>query len=197
MRQLVGHDLGDLDALWEARPESARSGWRPEMETVVAGQVVALRKKGDNQVFVLVEDGHGRLECAFFAEAAQQYGALLTRDRLLVIQGGLREDSFTGGFSLKANRCWDYGQLCAQHARRLSLRLDLRVPGLWERVDTLLAKHRPGGTPLRLDLLRPGAAGMLDLNGSHAVRVDAELPGALRAVPGVRAVKVTVDKPWG
>ena len=197
LRQLVGHDLGDLDALWEARPESARSGWRPEMETVVAGQVVALRKKGDNQVFVLVEDGHGRLECAFFAEAAQQYGALLTRDRLLVIQGGLREDSFTGGFSLKANRCWDYGQLCAQHARRLSLRLDLRVPGLWERVDTLLAKHRPGGTPLRLDLLRPGAAGMLDLNGSHAVRVDAELPGALRAVPGVRAVKVTVDKPWG
>ncbi len=197
LRQLVGHDLGGLDALWEGRPESARSGWRPEMETVVAGHVVAIRKKGDSQVFVLIEDGRGRLECAFFAEAAQEYGALLTRDRLLVIQGGLREDSFTGGFSLKATRCWDYGTLCAQHARRLSLRLDLRVPGLWERVDALLSKHRPGGTPLRLDLLRPGAAGMLDLNGSHAVRVDAELAGALRAVPGVRAVKVTVDKPWG
>ena len=197
LRQLVGHDLGGLDALWEARPESARSGWRPELETVVAGHVVAVRKKGDSQVFVLIEDGRGRLECAFFAEAAQEHGALLTRDRLLVIQGGLREDSFTGGFSLKANRCWDYGTLCAQHARRLSLRLDLRVPGLWERVDALLSKHRPGGTPLRLDLLRPGAAGMLDLNGSHAVRVDAELAGALRAVPGVRAVKVTVDKPWG
>ena len=193
----MGHDLGELDALWESRPDSARSGWRPELDTVVAGQVVAVRKKGDSQVFVLIEDGRGRLECAFFAEAAHAHGALLTRDRLLVIQGGLREDSFTGGFSLKANQCWDYGTLCAQHARRLSLRLDLRVPGTWERVDELLARHRPGPTPLRIDLLRPGAAGMLDLNGSHAVRVDADLAGALRAVPGVRAVRVAVDKPWG
>ena len=71
------------------------------------------------------------------------------------------------------------------------------MPGTWERVDELLARHRPGPTPLRIDLLRPGAAGMLDLNGSHAVRVDADLAGALRAVPGVRAVRVAVDKPWG
>ena len=98
---------------------------------------------------------------------------------------------------MRAQRCWDYAQLCAQQARRLSLRLDLRVPGTWERVDAVLAQHRPGGTPLRLDLLREGAAGMLDLNGSHGVRVDQELPGSLRALPGVRAVRLNLDKPWG
>src|SRR5690606_14305931 len=65
LRQLVGHDLGGLDALWEARPDSARSGWRPELDTVVAGHVVGLRKKGDSQVYVQLEDGRGRIECAF------------------------------------------------------------------------------------------------------------------------------------
>ncbi|QDH70642.1 DNA polymerase III subunit alpha [Marilutibacter alkalisoli] len=197
LRSLLGHDLGDLEKIWESRPESARSGWRPEIETVVAGQVVAMRKKGDSQMFVQIEDGRGRLECAFFAEAYAEYAHLFTRDRLLIVQGGLREDSFSGGFALKAQRCWDYDSVCANHARRLSLRLDLRVPGIWQRVDELLASHRPGKTPIRLDLLRPGAAGMLDLNGEHAVRVDAELTGTLRALPGVKAVKLALARPWG
>ncbi|CAA9351694.1 MAG: DNA polymerase III alpha subunit [uncultured Lysobacter sp.] len=196
LRALVGYDLGEMERIWEGRPESARSGWRPELELVVAGQVVGLRKKGDSQMFVQIEDGRGRLECAFFSETYQEFASLLTRDRLLVIQGGLREDAFSGGFALKAQRCWDYAQICAKHSQRLSLRIDLRVPGAWQCVDTLLSRHRPGPTPLRLDLLRPGAAGMIDLDGDNAVRVDADLVGALRAVPGVRAVKLALSKPW-
>ncbi|GAB3353913.1 DNA polymerase III subunit alpha [Lysobacter tyrosinilyticus] len=196
MYTLVGHDLGDIEKIWESRPESARSGWRPELETTVAGQVVGLRKKGDSQMFVQIEDGRGRLECAFFAETYNEFAQLIARDRLLIVQGGLREDAFSGGFALKAQRCWDYSQLCAKHVQRLSLRLDLRVPGTWSRVDALLAKHRPGSTPLRLDLLREGAAGMLDLNGSHSIRVDADLAGTLRSQPGVRTVKLAFSRPW-
>jgi DNA polymerase-3 subunit alpha len=147
-------------------------------------------------MFVQIEDGRGRLECAFFNESYAEFTQLLVRDRLLVIQGGLREDSFSGGFALRASRCWDFEQICAKHAQRLSLRLDLRVPGTWQRIDNLLAQKRPGSTPLRLDLLRTGAAGMLDLNGTSSVRVDADLPSALRAMPGVRAVKLTLSRPW-
>ena len=197
LRALVGHDLSRLDALWEARPAEARTGWRAEMTAVVAGQVVGLRKKGDSQAFVQLEDGHGRIECAFFAETYLEYAALLTRDRILVIEGGLREDEFSGGFSLRARRCWEYHKLCEQSAQRLSLRLDLRVPGAFERVDALLAHHRPGNTPLRYDLLlRDGSAGMLDLNGAQGIRVDADLPSVLRAQEGVRTVKVALNKPW-
>ncbi|MGJ7903377.1 DNA polymerase III subunit alpha [Lysobacter sp. 1R34A] len=196
LRSLVGTDLGELEGIWEKRPESARSGWRPELEVIVAGQVVGLRKKGDSQMFVQIEDGRGRLECAFFAETYSEFASMLARDRLLVVQGGLREDAFSGGFALRAARCWDYAQVCSRHAQRLSMRLDLRVPGTWQRVDALLAKQRPGPTPIRLDLLRDGAAGMLDLNGAQSVRVDADLVGILRAQPGVKAVKLTLSKPW-
>ena len=193
---LIGHDLGELETIWERRPDVGRGGWRPEVESVVAGQVVGLRKKGESQFFVQLEDGRGRIECAFFSEAAIEYGPLLTRDRILVVQGGLREDTFNGGFSLKAQRCWDYAQVCAGYAQRLSLRLDLRQPGTLDRVDAVLAAHRPGPTPLRLDILRPGAAGTLDLNGGNSVRVDTELVGALKAVPGVLAVKLALARPW-
>ena len=102
IRGLVGNDLGGLEKIWENRPEPARGSWRQEVETVVAGQVVGLRKKGDSQMFVQIEDGRGRLECAFFNETYSEFAQLLVRDRLLVIQGGLREDSFSGGFALRA-----------------------------------------------------------------------------------------------
>ncbi|HZX78762.1 DNA polymerase III subunit alpha [Lysobacter sp.] len=196
VRGLIGNDLSGLEKIWENRPEQ-RGSWRQEVETVVAGLVVGLRKKGDSQMFVQIEDGRGRLECAFFAETYNDYAPLLVRDRLLVIQGGLREDSFSGGFALRASRCWSYEQICEKHAQRLSLRLDLREPGTMQRVDALLATHRPGPTPIRLDLLvKHGAAGSLDLNGTQSIRADAELPSRLRAMPGVRNVRLALSKPW-
>jgi DNA polymerase-3 subunit alpha len=200
LRALVGTDLGELDKLWSGAAQSEKKGWRPEVGVVIAGQVVALRRKGDSQVFVQLEDGRGRIECSVFAEAYTQLAPLLTRDRILIVQGGLREDEFSGGFSLRVRQCWDYAQLCASHAQRLSLRLDMRMPGVWDRIDALLAKHRPGATPLRLDLLlksgERNVAGVLDLNGPKSVRVDTELLDALRAQPGVRTVKVAISRPW-
>jgi len=200
LRALVGSDLGELDKLWSGAGQGEKKGWRPEVGAVIAGQVVAVRRKGDSQVFVQLEDGRGRIECSVFAESYAELAPLLTRDRILVVQGGLREDEFSGGFSLRIRRCWDFAQLYADHAQRLSLRLDLREPGLWDRIDALLARYRPGGTPLRLDLLMPsgerGVGGVLDLNGPKSVRVDTDLVDALRAHPGVRTVKVAVSRPW-
>ncbi|RRN56588.1 DNA polymerase III subunit alpha [Pseudoxanthomonas sp. SGNA-20] len=202
VRALVGNDLGDLDKLWAAGTSGAneKRSWRPEVQVVVAGMVVGLRRKGDSQVFVQLEDGRGRLECGVFAEAAAEMASLLVRDRVLVVQGGLREDEFNGGWSLRLKQAWDFEQLCANHAQRLALRLDLRDPRAWNRVDEVLARHRPGPTPLRLHVQvggkGQGATGVLDLNGGNSVRVAPPLLDALRGLPVVRAVKVAIGRPW-
>jgi len=205
---LVGTDLGQLDALWESgssarkggngNGEGGRGGWRPDVPVIVAGQVTGIRKRGESQAFVVLEDGRGRLECAFFSEAWMEHAPLLTTGRIVIVEGGLREDEFSGGFSLRARRAWDFHEVCQQSARRLSLRLDLSVAGTLERVDALLATHRPGQTPLRLDLLLPaGSAGSLDLDGGHAVRVDPDLVDRLRGEDGVRVVHVAMgSRPW-
>src|SRR5690606_25956979 len=103
----------------------------------------------------------------------------------------------SGGFALRARRCWEYQRLCEDAAQRLSLSLDLRVPGTMDGVDATLARHRPGKTPLLFQLIvEGGASGRLDLNGSQGVRVDAELAPMLRALPGVRAVRLALARPW-
>ena len=195
LRGLVGHDLGDLDRIWNDRPQEERRGWRQETATIVAGQVVGMRKRGDSQAFVQLDDGRGRIECAFFAEAWHEFAPLLTRDRVLLVEGGLREDEFSGGFSLRARRCWDYTQVCQQHAQRLSVKLDLREEHALGRFSQALQGHA-GATPLLIEAITGQAIGRLSINGGQGVRADAALPGLLRGLPGVRTVRLHLNKPW-
>jgi len=204
VKELVGTDLGGLDKLIApAFPskDGEKRAWRQESPVILAGMVIGVRRKGDSQVFVTLEDGKGRVECSAFSDGLAEFGHLMTKDRILVVKGGLREDEFNGGYALRIRQCWDYEQLCADHALRVSMRVDGRGGPIWQRIDALLAAHRPGRTPLRLDLLLNGKpsgsiAGMLDLGSSGAVRVTPALLDALREDPAVRRVKVKYSPPW-
>ena len=203
VKELVGTDLGALDKLVAPAPpprDGEKRGWRQEAQVILAGMVVGMRRKGDSQVFVQLEDGKGRVECSAFSDGLAEFGHLMTKDRILVVKGGLREDEFNGGYALRIRQCWDFEQLCADHAVRLSLRVDGRGGPIWQRIEPLLATHRPGRTPIRLDLLLKGrdggVAGMLDLGGAGAVRVSTQLLDALREDPAVRRVKLAYSPPW-
>jgi DNA polymerase-3 subunit alpha len=192
LQSLVGATLADLDNLWSSKKDR-----RGEAAVVLAGIVSAVRRRGDSMAFVRLEDGRGQLEVAFFREAFAESAHLLSRDRILLIDGGLAEDQFSGGFVLRARQCWDFRQLCAQHARRLGFTVDLRAQGTWDKLQQLLAAYRPGATPLRLDLLTPAKArGTVDINGSQGVRSEPELISALRALPGVSQVNLSLHRPW-
>ena len=197
--RLVGHDLSAIPGIWEnasrsARPQEGRS-WRPLVQTVVAGQVIGVRKRGESQAFVQLEDGRGRIECGFFNEQWTEFAPLLTRDQILVVEGGLREDEFNGGYSLRASRCWDFVQICSQKAQRISLRLDLRVPEALARFEQVLRDHA-GSTPVLLEVTTAAGTGRLRLSGGRGLAVDAALPGLLRSLPGVTSVNVLLANPW-
>src|SRR5690606_7940095 len=193
LQALVGVDLRDLDTLWSQKKDR-----RGEAAVVLAGIVTAVRRRGDSMAFVRIEDGRGQLEVAFFRDAFAEAAPMLSRDRVLLIEGGLGEDQFSGGLVLRARQCWDFRQLCARHGRRLALTVDLRAQGVWERLQQAMAPYRPGATPLRLELLTPAQArGSLDLDGSQGVRSDPELVSQLRALPGVSRVVLSLQRPWG
>ena len=78
-----------------------------------------MRRRGENQAFVLVEDQIAGLECAFFNEAFVESSGLLTRDRIVLIEGNVREDSFNGGFSMRARHCWDFQSVLLNHSKSI------------------------------------------------------------------------------
>ena len=108
---------------------------------MVAGQVVGLRKKGDSQMFVQIEDGRGRIECAFFGETYSEYAQLLVRDRLLVIQGG--RDAVVAG----AQRQWRIAYQPLTRQYRLSTgELTLVASTSDETTPPVLTAHTGNGT---------------------------------------------------
>jgi DNA polymerase-3 subunit alpha len=191
LQNLIGFDLSQCEKIW-----GEKKNHRGEAQIVVAGLVTSVRRRGENMAIVQIEDGCGQLEVTFFREAFQQYGALATRDRILVIEGGLAEDHFSGGMSLRAKQCWDFKTLCSQQGRRLSITADLRQAGTWEGMQQIMSAYRPGGTPLRMELRTDRSQGTLDLNGPNSVRSEPELISSLRALPGISNVALTLHKPW-
>jgi DNA polymerase III subunit alpha len=194
-RELLDQVAGyRLDQLEKAYGEKRGSRFEAA-QVLLAGLVTGVRMRGDTQAFAQLEDGYGQVEAAFFREACLNYRALLTRDRILLIEGELREDEFNGGWSLRVKQAWDFRAECARLARRVELQLDVRDPAALPALEALLAGFRPGPTPVRLELITRHARGCVDANGRFGVRADPELLARLRALPAVQRASLLLSRP--
>ena len=168
----------------------------PDTPWTIAGMVTAVRKRGDSDAFVRIEDGTGSIEVSFFGELYQQIAPLLTRDEMLVVEGGLRIDDFSGGgFQIRARSASSLTDACRKHARLLQLKLNGVKPDFVEKLQHALAGYRGGRATVVLHGYHNQDA-QADLELSEAWRVDA-IPALLRtvrALPGVQAAKLRIVK---
>ncbi|MBB5358756.1 DNA polymerase-3 subunit alpha [Rhodanobacter sp. ANJX3] len=168
----------------------------PDTPWTIAGMVTAVRKRGDSDAFVRIEDGTGSIEVSFFGELYQQIAPLLTRDEMLVVEGGLRIDDFSGGgFQIRARSASSLTDACRKHARLLQLKLNGVKPDFVEKLQHALAGYRGGRATVILHGYHNQNA-QADLELSDAWRVDA-IPALLRtvrALPGVQAAKLRIVK---
>ncbi len=168
----------------------------PDTPWTVAGMVAAVRKRGDSEAFVRLEDGSGSIEVSFFGELYQQVAPLLTRDEVLIVEGGLRIDDFSGGgFQLRARNASSLADACRKHARLLQLKLNGVGPGFVERLQQALAGFRGGRASVVLHGYRNRSA-QADVELGEDWRVDAvpALLRVVRALPGVQAARLRIVK---
>ncbi|MHB1272651.1 MAG: DNA polymerase III subunit alpha [Rhodanobacter sp.] len=168
----------------------------PDTPWTVAGMVAAVRKRGDSEAFVRLEDGSGSIEVSFFGELYQQVAPILTRDEILIIDGGLRIDDFSGGgFQLRARSACSLTDACRRHARLLQLKLNGIEPGFVEQLQQVLAGYRGGRASVALHGYHNRSA-QADFELGEEWRVDAipALLRAVRALPGVQAARLRIVK---
>ncbi|MGN6119762.1 MAG: DNA polymerase III subunit alpha [Rhodanobacter sp.] len=168
----------------------------PDTPWTIAGMVAAVRKRGDSDAFVRIEDGGGAIEVSFFGEIYHQAAPLLTRGQLLVVDGGLRIDEFSGGgFQLRARSACSLDDACRRHARLLQLKLNGIHADFAEQLQRTLAGYRGGQASVTLHGYRNRSA-QADLELGEEWRVDAipALLRAVRALPGVQAARLRIVK---
>ncbi|GLQ97141.1 DNA polymerase III subunit alpha [Dyella mobilis] len=171
----------------------------PDTPWTVAGMVTAVRKRGDSDAFVRLEDGTGIIEVSFFGELYQQVAPLLTRDEMLVVEGGLRIDEFSGGgFQVRARSAYTLGDACRRFARLLRVKVNGIGPDFVSQLRQALAGHRGGNASVILNGYRnANAQADFELGQEWKVHAIPDLLRTLRGMPGVLGAGVRIVKTGG
>jgi DNA polymerase-3 subunit alpha len=74
--------------------------------------------------FVELDDGSSKREIGLFGDSYEVNRNKLKEDIVLVVQGKVMEDAFSGGLRIMADRIYDLGEARSCFARGLSLQMN-------------------------------------------------------------------------
>jgi len=123
---------------------------------VLAGIISSVRTqmtRRGRMLVVRLDDGSGQLEVTVFNELYEANRQRLREDELLVVQGQVRNDDFTGGLRMTADKLFDLTLARTQYAR--GLRLSMNGDSDATRLRRVLLPH----------LVRTGSANSSDTDG--------------------------------
>ena len=114
--------------------------------------------------------------------------AKIREDELLLVEGKVQKDDFSGGLRISADKLYTLAEARGRYAR--GLRLTMNGGSDAKRLQALLAPFRNGPCPVRLNYRNGDAAAELPLPDSWRVRLDDALLAGL--VDWLRQENVTV-----
>ncbi|HST26766.1 MAG TPA: OB-fold nucleic acid binding domain-containing protein [Rudaea sp.] len=199
LAQLATCPIGEIGQRYQPpKPRAGDDGNRfrraPETPWVVAGQLVDLHKRGTDQAFVQLEDFSGRIEVSLFREAFVENAAMLTRDAILVVEGGLAWDDFAGALRIRARRVFTLNEACERQAKLLRIRLNGIGEDFLDRLRDTLAGYRGGLTPLRVQYANASGHAEIELGPEWRVRATADLKRSLDVLPGVKSTEWVLSR---
>ncbi len=188
---------GPLAELNDESPPAGASRQRGQEKTVVlAGLVVELRTRntqsGARMAFVTLDDRSARMEIRVFSKVFEQYRALLAIDKVLVVQGTLAFDDFSGSMRLNAERIYEVDQAREVYAKRLVVDVaELKAGnGFVHTLANVLLPFCEGSCPVGIRYLGSSAQAHITLGNEWRVHPTDELLHRLRELAGDAQVRV-------
>jgi DNA polymerase-3 subunit alpha len=191
---IAGRSLAAWGDLVEAGPEGAGRYGR-DQEGCVAGLVVAVRNRNTprgREAFLSLDDRTGRIEVRVFPEECARFANLIAKDRVLVVEGSIGHDDYTGGLRMRARNVFDIDQARQAHAKGLEIRLDAQhaTNGFTKALQEVLQPFREGTTPVAVTYRNATAIGRIRLGEHWQVQPTDELLHRLKELAGDDAVRV-------
>ena len=195
---LTGHPINRYEAELARFVTHRIADLKPTRDqmVVVAGLIVALRtmnsRRGERIAFVTLDDRTGRVELAVFAEAYQRYRDSLVKDRLVVVEGSVSVDEYSGGYRMSTERILDIDTARAVYAKRLEI--DIAATRLQNDASAVLAEilkpFREGGCPVWINYCGAAARARVALGQEWRVRPTDELLHRLTEMTGPDGVRL-------
>lgn len=152
----------------------------------VAGLIVASRtmrtKRGDTMAILQLDDRSARIEVTVYAEAYNEHRELLTKDNIVVIEGSVAHDDYSGGLGMRARSVRSLLQARQDHASELTIEVsqDMLDKQWADWLEQLLAGAGRGSCPVALIYRQAGGQARVKLGERWQVQPSDELLQELR-----------------
>jgi DNA polymerase-3 subunit alpha len=147
---------------------------------LMAGVVVSTRTqmtRRGKMAIVMLDDATTQLEVSVFNELWEAERSKIREDELLLVEGKVQRDDYSGGLRVTADRLLTLGEARSRFARVLKLSMNGQADA--RRLQAVLAPYRNGGCPVRLAYKNGEAEAEIPLPQGWRVRLDDALLTAL------------------
>lgn len=186
---LTGHPIEEYEAelrhfcqrkVVELKPEKKKQ-W-------VAGMVLNTRvmksRRGAPMCFLVLDDRSARIEVSVFPEVYEQFGQKVAKDELIVVEGEVESDDFSGGMTLRAERVLNISEARKKFSTGFVLDYTQeQIPGDFNhRLKEVLEPHRcqQVGCPVAVLYARGQASAKISLGQDWQVEANDDLLLELR-----------------
>jgi len=156
--------------------------------TLLAGIAVAMRTqmtRRGKMLIVTLDDTTAQVEVVVFNELYEQNRHILKEDALLIIEGKVSRDDYSGGVRVTAERIYDLDGARTRFAQSLRLSCNGQCHAsahASSKLNLLLSPYKleEGGCPVWIEYRNPTAQCEVRLGGDWRVRLDARLLESLQ-----------------
>lgn len=175
---LTGHPIAKFEKELEQFVTARIVDLRPERDrtVIVAGLVVGLKimqtKSGNRMAFLTLDDRTARIEMAVFAETFTKYRDLIQKDQLIIVEGEVSVDDFTGGYKITTRTILNLDQARAVYAK--SLLIDVQGikfdPDFANELKQILSPFRGGNCAVFINYKNQNAGAYLALGNEWQIK---------------------------
>ena len=170
----------------------------------IAGLVVASRtmktKRGKTIAFLTLDDRRARIDVALFGDTYEKYRELLQTDRLLIVEGEVSEDDYSGGLKVSAQQILTMPQARTVFSKglRLSIAPDFAQGKGLQQLLGILSPHQVYGdkpaAKLELQYENSVGRGVIRCASPWRLEVGDDMLQELVYLLGAHAVKMRYRK---
>jgi DNA polymerase III subunit alpha len=182
---LSGHPFesysAEVSLLVRTRLKDLQPQQHREREAVLmAGIVHSVRTsqtRRGRMAFITLDDGTAQVEVAVFNELFTEHRTIIKEDELLILEGQVRKDEYTGGIRVGADKMFDLNALRARYAKALKLSLNGQANAA--RLAEILKPYAGGVCPVQISYRNSTAMCDIELPESRRVRLSDTLIDSL------------------
>ncbi|MGH8743604.1 MAG: DNA polymerase III subunit alpha, partial [Burkholderiales bacterium] len=171
---LSGHPFAAYQKSVQGLVKTRLSELSPQPQPVrLAGIIYSVRiqqTRRGRMAIVVLDDGSNQVETVVFSELFEANREFLKEDRLLIVEGKVGYDEFSGGLRITADKLYDLTAARNQYARVMRIKLNGEASAA--RLRTLLSPYRNGQCPVAVRYYNAQAVCEVRLGEEWRVTLD-------------------------